>query len=533
MGTQDGERRCHCGTRLARDNHGVECNACQRAARNHRVQPPAVPVPFWQTADMQAAFQACDMGLVMRAFRCHPYHGRDIPQEVAAGWVGLSQSGLSRIERGEHPFTEAKLMRWAHVLGIPEHLVWFAVSGSRPRSIAGPAEREEAAGSAVATGYSGSLLLPVLVDGRPVLVPLTAATAADSGLGTELGTAVATATEWDRMSPLDRRMFLKRGISAAALSALGLDEVQHVAAALTNAGRYLDASVVNYFRRQLAACAADDGALGPQKTLPAVLGVIRAVETHAREVQPAVRRELLVVGAQGAEFAGWLFRDARDPDQACYWRDRATEWAQETGDTAMQGYVLLKKAQAAYDDRDALRMLTLSQAVQDGPWDLPVKVRAEAAQQEARGHAMLGENNSVVERKLAEAHQLLSDAEAAPDTDDRPLGTHYNAALLTMQTAICYSEAGQPRHAAELYGDWLSAHTFSRRDYGYFRALMASALALAGDPDEATAAGLEAAPLAVETASRRTMQELVTVVDVLRPWSNRSNVQDLRDAVFA
>lgn len=40
-------------------------------------------------------------------------------------------------------------------------------------------------------------------------------------------------------------------------------------------------------------------------------------------------------------------------------------------------------------------------------------------------------------------------------------------------------------------------------------------------------------PLAVETASRRTMQELVTVVDVLRPWANRSNVRDLRDAVFA
>ncbi len=50
---------------------------------------------------------------------------------------------------------------------------------------------------------------------------------------------------------------------------------------------------------------------------------------------------------------------------AGYWRDRAIEWAQEAGDSVMQGYVLLKKSQAAWDDRDALGMRTLAQAVQE------------------------------------------------------------------------------------------------------------------------------------------------------------------------
>jgi hypothetical protein len=42
------------------------------------------------------------------------------------------------------------------------------------------------------------------------------------------------------------------------------------------------------------------------------------------------------------------------------------EWAQEAGDTAMQGYVLLKKSQMAYDERDALRVSTLAEAARSG-----------------------------------------------------------------------------------------------------------------------------------------------------------------------
>ena len=57
----------------------------------------------------------------------------------------------------------------------------------------------------------------------------------------------------------------------------------------------------------------------------------------------------------------------------------------------MQGYILLKKSQAAWDERDGLRMLTLGQAAHDGPWQLPPLVQAEVAQQEARGLAMTGD----------------------------------------------------------------------------------------------------------------------------------------------
>src|SRR5262249_18601268 len=149
-----------------------------------------------------------------------------------------------------------------------------------------------------------------------------------------------------------------------------------------------------------------------------VLGMIGAIQQTAREAPPTVRRDLLRVAAQSAEFAGWLYRDVGTPELANYWRDRATEWAQEAGDGAMQGYVLLKKSQAAWDERDAPRMLTLSQAVQDGPWRMPARIRAEAAQQEARAYAMLGADRDFIERRLDAARALLTTDTAQHDADE-------------------------------------------------------------------------------------------------------------------
>lgn len=322
-----------------------------------------------------------------------------------------------------------------------------------------------------------------------------------------------------------RRDFLK---IVTTFPALSFDELQHLAAAMDDARRYLDADVVRYFKRQLTVCAADDGAHGPAHTLPVVLGVVAAIEQHARLVKATVRRELLAVGAQGAEFVGWLYRDAGQPQLAEHWRDRANEWAQEAGDWPMQGYILLKRSQSAWDERDGLRMLTLAQAAHDPAWHLPPLVQAEVAQQEARGLAMTGEPAGSVDAKLDAAWNLLTNATPVPGE----LGSQYDRPLLTMQTAICYCEAGQPSRAVELYRSQLTDERFSRRDQGYFLSLMAGALAQAADPDNASDAGHEALMAALETNSQRTMQELVRVCELLAPWRSRRAVCDLRDAVL-
>ena len=270
---------------------------------------------------------------------------------MAAGWVGVSQSRLSRIENGE-PLTDlAKLTRWARMLGLPPELRWFQGPGTNSPAAALPDLTQSDAFQ-----LTGSVLLPVVVNGQPVLIPLNASSLASRDRS-RLGTLVTSMGEWDGMSPMKRRAFLG-GHPVAGLSALGLDELERVALALTDAGKYLDASVVGYFRRQLAACAADDGALGPQKTLPAVLGVVggRAARPRGQAVCPPSAIAGRARKARSSR-VGSTAMSATRPKPPTGGTGRPIG-AQEAGDMAMQGYVLLKKSQAAYDERDATRMLT-------------------------------------------------------------------------------------------------------------------------------------------------------------------------------
>jgi transcriptional regulator with XRE-family HTH domain len=329
----------------------------------------------------------------------------------------------------------------------------------------------------------------------------------------------------EEVAPLHSRNFPKHSV---VFPALEFDELRHLGAAFDEARRYFDSEVVGYFRKQLGNCAANDGAHGPVQALPLVLGIVAAIEVHARAVRANVRCELLTVGARAAEFVGWLYRDAGQPRLASHWRDRATEWAQESGDLPMQGYILLKKSQAAWDERDGMRMLTLAQAAHAGPWQLPPLVHAEVTQQEARGLAMTGESSATVDAKLSEAWEVFTVAEATTSE----LGCHYDRALLTMQTAICYCEAGRPGQAAQLYREHLEDEQISRRDRGYFLSLMASALAHAAEPDNAASVGQEALIIAEETHSLRTIHELKRVCALLKPWCSQSAVHALRDAVL-
>lgn len=530
-------RSCACGTRLARDNHGKRCATCQRKAGPAAVaDSPSVPVEFWQHDRMREALASWHMGQVFYAYRNHPWHGRVLSQEALAGWLDLNQAQLSRIESGAPPQDLAKLMRWAHSLRIPADLLWFKLPREKQATataVAASPNRAETP-SLEPEASEADCLLPVVVNGRAVLVPVDAETIAASGLGSLFGQlaepSAVRATERDAMSPLNRRDLLKGGIAAVALPGLGLDELQHVAHALDDASRYLDGPVVDYFRRVLAKAKRDDGALGPKKTLPVMLGLLGAVESQARDVKPNVRRELLAVGADGAEFAGWLYRDIQQPQAAVFWYDRAMEWAQEADNAAMQGYVLLKKSQMAYDERDALRMLTLAQAASSARWQLPARVRAEVTQQEALGRAMLGDPLDAVRSQLADAETLLTKAsEDEPDA----LGAYFNGHTRLLRDAITYTEAGKPGLAASLFSDVLSGGAMSHRDTGFFNARRAAALALSGEPDEAARVGKMSARVAYEVKSERTVRVLGEVLQTLDRRRSRPAVREFRESLTA
>ncbi len=464
---------------------------------------------------MRQALATRHMGKIERAFRTHAY-ARPISQSVAASWFFLTQAQLSRLESGPPIQNMDRLVQWAHILRIPANLLWFPLSD----------DNAPEAGQCPAASFAASPPAPA-----PPAPP--APPCQPPAPGPSCHHLPRDDDEWQRMTELSRATFVKRGIGAVTLPAIGLDELQHIAIALTDARRYTDDAVVRYFRRQLDECAANDRRRGPKRSIPVVIGLIAAIEQLAREAKTEIRHELLRVGSRAAELAGWFYRDIVMPELANYWRDRAVEWAQAANDFSMQGYALLKKSQAAWDDRDGLRMLTLAQAAQEGPWRLPPHILAEAAQQEARAHAMMNRPLDAIEKRLDRARALLGRHDPAVLDPDTGLSTHYDEALFNLQLAVCYCEAGQSDRALELYDAWLTPETFCPRDSGYFLSLKGLAYAVAEEPDEAATTGLRALALACETNSARTHQEVLRLVGRLRLWRDREKVSELCSALLA
>jgi transcriptional regulator with XRE-family HTH domain len=484
-----------CGARLARDHDLARCASCQRRVGDLALAPPEVPGHFWTHERMREALNAWHIGQVIRVYRHHSFHeAHPLSQELVAGWLGLTQTQLSRIENGPPVKDLDKLIHWARTLRIPTDLLWFKLPSEADRS-------------------RQAFTLPVMVHGKPVLLPIDVRAAWLGGLYgllEDLGNGQQSVPE----------------DVAHALPTGDPEELERIAAALDDARRYLDGSVVNYLRMQLDRSKDDDGKLGAARALPLVLGILGAISQHVRDVKPEVRSQMLSLGADGAEFAGWLSRDLQDHPSATYWYDRAMEWAQEAGDTAMQGYVLLKKSQMAYDRRDAVHVVALAQAASDRSWRLPGKVRAELLESEAIGLAMLGESLSTVERKLDEASAVLGSVR--PDEQDGPSGAYFTADTLLLRQAACYTEAGKPAKAALLFDNVITRGGLSRRDVGFFRARQAAALALSGEPDEAAAVGLRSAQVAKETNSERTLRVLAEVSATLTPWRSRPGPQALK-----
>lgn len=457
MAAQRSVRYCDtCGTRLARDNRLTQCTTCQRITADLMLGPPSLTADFWTSGVIADALNSWHIGQVIRAYRHHPVHGpRALSQELVAGWLGLTQTQLSRIESGPPIKDLGKLVAWAKALHIPPDLLWFKLP------------------------YATGPVAPAPNSPRP--------------------TDKAKTDERAEQSVL-------------------------------NGLRSFDGSIVDYLSEQLRRSKADDGAFGPTRALPLVLGIVEAIAQHVPGARFDERKRLLTLGADGAEFAGWLYRDLEDTTSATYWYDRAMEWAQAANDTAMQGYVLLKKSQMAYDQRDAHRVAMFAEAAQHGPWRLPSAIRAEVTQQEVVGMAMLGEPLSSIERKTHEAQRLLM--QAADEPGGR-VNSYFTMETLALRTAACYTEAGKPRQAAELFDEVISQGTLSHRDFGLFSARRATALALSGEPDEAAAVGLASFRIAQETHSERTVRLLGEVLRTLEPWSSRPGPRTLREAMLA
>ena len=129
-GTRRDSRYCAgCGTRLARDNTSSLCSPCGQAHREDQDGAPRLNADFWNTDEMRDALASKDMGVLVRAYRRHPAHGRaPLPQVEVARWLGITQGQLSRIEGGLNRVRDLdKLIHYAQRLHIPSDSLWFEV----------------------------------------------------------------------------------------------------------------------------------------------------------------------------------------------------------------------------------------------------------------------------------------------------------------------------------------------------------------------------------------------------------------------
>lgn len=296
----------------------------------------------------------------------------------------------------------------------------------------------------------------------------------------------------------------------------------------------VDDQILGYFRRALAEFYTADKMLGPRSLIGPVLAQVSVLDELRRGASARYTDPVLQVLAQYGEMAGWLLQDAGDLDAAAGWSARAAQWAQCAGDTNLAAYMLVRQANIAVLTGDQTAVVQFAAGARRDQARLEPKLTALALQQQARGHARLGE--------FSECFTLLDQATstlaAHPEVSQPgvPVYLHnYDLGTLREQSAACHLQAG---HAAEAITILETALAESDpgllRDRGHLTAKLAVAVARSAqpEPDRAATLGMDALDTARETGSARIMRELAKLDQALHDrWPGHRPSRELREAI--
>ena len=102
--------------------------------------------------------------------------------------------------------------------------------------------------------------------------------------------------------------------------------------------------------------------MGPHHLVEVVRAQAERLDRMLPSARDEIREELLLLAFRYNEFAGWLYQDAGNPEQAMRYTDRAVDYALEIGSPREMSYVLMRKADIAADLGNPDRALGLTQA---------------------------------------------------------------------------------------------------------------------------------------------------------------------------
>jgi hypothetical protein len=184
------------------------------------------------------------------------------------------------------------------------------------------------------------------------------------------------------------------------------------------------------------------------------------------------------------------------------------------------------------DDHGAV--VQLAAAARQLPGAMDPKLTALASQQEARGHALLGDFGTCF-TLLDKAAGILG-GPCAPAEPNAPVYLHhYDLGVLQEQAVACYRAAGQTETAIAILESKLSTTPESlTRDRGHLTAKLAVVVARAHQPDPSRAAelGITALDAARRTGSARIMRELhILSGELSARWPDRAESRAFYDAL--
>jgi len=476
--TARGRCCCLCGGLLRVGQLNTMCGPCARAAGFRR----PIPADFYDRGDLRRALAGYDFGPVFIAVRAET----GLSQLQLASLLGLSQSRISAVERGERRLIHVKLVaRLVTVLGIPVRLLGF------PTDSAG-----RVAGKEVSWVY------------RRDFITLVTATALGSSLHPELARLGALLPDSD--PPVTR----------PRIGAADVDAIE---------------AITDGFRRSANAYGGGWG----RDAAGAQLQQVRRLENAT--CSPEVRTRLLVATADLAGTAGWTAYDVEQHDSArrlwTFALDTARRAEDDPRSTDLAVKALWNMAHQALHlnrPREALQLVQLASATAANRRH-PVGVVTQGCVSAvlAMCRAALGEVEPY-RRAMGEALEQYASADRATAPPWARFVT--NADIFGQQGYALYLlSLSTPEFAPAAVELLASAAHEHDAAYEQSRALILPPLAVAyfraGDLDAAVATGYQAVSALSELSSTRGYVRLRVMDTVANPFSRKPEVAELREHV--
>ncbi|MFE6283626.1 helix-turn-helix domain-containing protein [Streptomyces sp. NPDC057877] len=266
---------------------------------------------------------------------------------------------------------------------------------------------------------------------------------------------------------------------------------------------------------------------GPAVVIPMGSATTAALRGMVRTMPSAQRAAALRLAARFAEYTGWMWQEAGDDRAAHCWTDQAAHLAEAGGDRELAAYALLRQAELALYEGDALATIELAREA--GTRAHGRRLRELAAQREAQGHALLGDEDAC-RHALDRGAELAGGAGPQRDLGAALGGTHLPD-LAAFVRAWCLRELGEPEEAVALltHGrETIAPHAVRAR--ARLSARLALSLADAGEVERAceVAESVAGDVLVTDSATVRTdMRQLRSAL------TTRSKHPAVRDALSA